>query len=165
MADEFSFDIVGKVNMQEVLNAVNQASKEISQRFDFKGSKSRIDLNSDKHEITVVADDDYKLRSVRDILEAKLIKRGVPTKSMSYGKPEQASGDTLRVVASIQQGITTERCKEIVKLIKGMGVKVQAEIQSDQVRVKGKKKDELQAVMKAVKDKEYDFHIDFVNYR
>lgn len=165
MASESSFDIVSRVDMEEVLNSVSQSMKEIKQRFDFKGSKSSIELNKDKGEITLVSDDDHKLKSVIDILEGKLVKRKVSLKALSYGKIEPASGGTVRQMVTLQQGISTERAKEIVKLIKNLKLKVQAQIQDEQVRVKGKKKDDLQAVIQAVKDQEYDFHVEFVNYR
>ena len=165
MASESSFDIVSKVDMQEVLNAINQSMKEIGQRFDFKGSKSDIQLNQDKAEITIISDDEYKLKNVIDILESKMVKRGVSLKALNYGKMEDAAGSTVRQVVSLQQGISKERAKDIVKLIKNLKLKVQTNIQDDQVRVKGKKKDDLQAVMQAVKDKEYDYNIEFANYR
>lgn len=165
MADEHSFDIVSKVDMQEVTNAVNQASKEMSQRFDFKGSKSSIELNAAKNEIMLASDDENKLKSVIDILESKLVKRKVSLKSLNFGKIEQASGGTVRQIATLQQGISTERAKDIVKIIKDMKIKAQAEIQKDQVRVKAKKIDDLQSIMALLKTKEFDFHMDFVNYR
>jgi len=165
MADEHSFDIVSKVDLQEVLNAVQQATKEISQRFDFKGSKSSIELNKDKHEITVVSDDEQKLKTVLDILQTKLIKRGISLKALQYGKIEQASGGTVRQLITLQQGIPVEKAKEIVKLIKETKMKVQAEIQKDQVRVKAKKIDDLQTAMKLLREKDLGIHIDFANYR
>ncbi len=165
MADEHSFDIVSKVDMQEVSNAVQQASKEISQRFDFKGSKSGIDLNREKAEIIFVADDDYKLKSLTEILKAKLAKRNVSMKSLNFGKAEKAAGDTLRQIVSLQQGLTQGQAKDIVKSIKDTKLKVQAEIQKDQVRVKAKKIDDLQAVIKALKEKDLEFHIEYINYR
>ncbi len=165
MASESSFDITSKVDVQEVLNAINQSMKEIGQRYDFKGSKSSIELNQDKGEITILSDDDFKLKSVVDILETKMVKRKVSLKALSFGKIEPAAGDTVRQVVTLQQGISTERGKEMVKLIKGLKLKVQASIQDDQVRVKGKKKDDLQAVMEAIKAKNYDFDVQFVNYR
>lgn len=165
MAEEHSFDIVCKVDLQEVSNAVNQAMKELSQRFDFKGSKSRLDFSRDKAEVVVLAEDEQKMRSVRDILETKLVKRKVPLKGISYGKPEKASGDMVRQVAGLQQGISTERAKDLVKFIKDMKLKVQAEIQEDQVRVRGKKIDDLQAIIAALKEKPLDYHIQFINYR
>ena len=165
MAEEHTFDIVSRVDMQEVSNAVQQAVKEISQRFDFKGSKSSIALDKDKAEITVVGDDDYKLNSLNEILKAKLVKRNVSLKSLNFGKIEQAAGDTVRQVIALQQGIATERAKNIVKLIKDMKFKVQAEIQKDQVRVRAKKIDDLQSVIKMLRGKDFDFHIEFINYR
>jgi uncharacterized protein YajQ (UPF0234 family) len=165
MADEHSFDIVSKVDLQEVLNAVQQAMKEISQRFDFKGSKSSLDLNKDKHEITVISDDELKLKIVLDILQTKLVKRGVSLKALQYGKLDQASGGTVRQIITLQQGIPVEKAKEIVKLVKETKMKVQAEIQKDQVRVKAKKIDDLQTAMKLLREKDLGIHIDFSNYR
>ncbi|MBS1112630.1 MAG: hypothetical protein H6R42_3 [Nitrospirae bacterium] len=165
MADEHSFDIVSRVDMQEVSNAVQQAVKEISQRFDFKGSKSSIDLSKEKAEITLVADDDYKLKSLTEILKAKLVKRNVSLKTLSFGNIEKAAGDTIRQVVSLQQGLSPERAKDITKLIKETKLKVQAEIQKDQVRVRAKKIDDLQAVISMLKEKDFDFHIEYINYR
>ena len=165
MADEHSFDVVSKVDLQEVLNAVQQATKEISQRFDFKGSKSSIELNKDKHEITLVSDDESKLKTVTDILQTKLVKRNVSLKALSYGKIEQAAGNTVRQLITLQQGIPTEKAKEIVKLIKDAKLKVQAEIQKDQVRVRAKKIDDLQTTISLLKGKDLGIHIEFINYR
>lgn len=165
MADEHSFDIVGRTDLQEVLNAVQQAMKEIGQRFDFRGSKSTIELNKSKQEINIVADDEQKLKSVIDILQTKLIKRNVSLKALSYGKIEPSAGGTVKQLVTLQQGIPTEKAKEIVKLIKDSKMKVQAEIQKDQVRVKAKKIDDLQSVMKLIKEKDIDIHIEFANYR
>lgn len=165
MASEHTFDIVSKVDMQEVENAVNQALKELSQRYDFKGSKSNIELSKDKGEITLSSDDDFKLKALVDILENKFVKRKLSLKSLSYGKLEQASGGTLRQLIKLQQGISTERAKEIVKIIKAMKIKVQPEIQSDQVRVKGKSIDDLQSVIAELKGREFDYHMEFINFR
>lgn len=165
MADEHTFDIVSKVDLQEILNAVQQAMKEISQRFDFKNSKSDIELNKEKHEIAVVSDDDMKLKSVIDILQTKLVKRGISLKALSYGKVEAAAGSTVKQVVTLQQGIPIEKSKDIVKIIKDTKMKVQAEIQKDQVRVKGKKIDDLQAIMSVIKGKDLDIHIEFINFR
>ena len=165
MADEHSFDVVSKVDLQEVLNAVQQAMKEISQRFDFKGSKSSIELNKDKHEITLVSDDEQKLKTVIDVLQTKLVKRGVSLKALNYGKIEQAANNTVRQIVTLQQGIPVEKAKEIVKIIKDTKMKVQSEIQKDQVRVKAKKIDDLQLVMKLLKEKDLGIHIEFINYR
>ena len=165
MADEHSFDIACEIDMQEALNAVNQADKEISQRFDFKGSKSSIGLDKGKGIITVVSDDEYKLKSVIDILQSKLIKRGIALKALTYGKIEQAAGNTVRQLITLQQGIPQEKAKEIAKLIKDMKLKVTAEIQKDQVRVRAKKIDDLQAIIAKVKEKDFGIHIQFANYR
>jgi hypothetical protein len=165
MADEHSFDIVSKVDLQEVLNAVQQAMKEIGQRFDFKNSKSDIELNKEKHELTIVSDDEMKLKSVIDILQTKLVKRGISLKALDYGKIEQAAGSTVRQVVTLQQGIPVEKSKEVVKIIKETKMKVQAEIQKDQVRVKAKKIDDLQAIMAVIKGKDLDIHIEFINFR
>ena len=165
MADEHSCDIVSKVDLQEVLNAVQQTTKEISQRFDFKGSKSNVELNKDKHELTVISDDDQKLKTVLDVLQSKLVKRGISLKALQYGKIEQASGGTVRQLITLQQGIPVEKAKEIVKIIKETKMKIQAEIQKDQVRLKAKKIDDLQTVMKLLREKNLDIHIDFSNYR
>ncbi|MGC2064204.1 MAG: YajQ family cyclic di-GMP-binding protein [Thermodesulfovibrionales bacterium] len=164
-ADEHTFDIVSKVDLQEVLNAVQQAMKEISQRFDFKNSKSDIELNKEKHEISLVSDDEMKLKSVIDILQTKLVKRGISLKALDYGKIEAAAGSTVKQVVTLQQGIPIEKSKEIVKIIKDTKMKVQAEIQKDQVRVKGKKIDDLQAIMSVIKGKDLDIHIEFLNFR
>lgn len=165
MADEHSFDIVSRVEMQEVLNAVQQAAKEIRQRFDFRDSQSSIDLNREKAEITLVSDDEYKLNSLTEILKNKLVKRSVSLKALSFGKMEKAAGDTVRQVVSLQQGLSPERAKDIVKLVKDMKLKVHSEIQKDQVRVRGKKLDDLQSVIQMLKGKDFDFHIEFINYR
>lgn len=165
MADEHSFDVVSKVDLQEVLNAVQQATREMEQRFDFKGSKSSIELNKDKHEITLISDDELKMKTVVDILQTKLIKRGVSIKALKYGKTEPAAGGTVRQLVTLQQGIPMEKAKEMVKIIKDTKMKVQAEIQKDQLRVRAKKIDDLQSIMKILKGKDLDIHIEFDNYR
>ena len=162
---EHSFDIVSKVNMQEVSNAIQQALKEMVQRFDFRGSKSDIELEAGENRIVIIADDEYKLKSVIDILESKLIKRKVPIKALNYGKVVDAASGTVRQDITLQQGIPTEKGKEIVKIIKGTKMKVQSEIQKDQLRVRAKKIDDLQSVMKLLKEKDLGIHIEFVNYR
>ncbi len=162
---EHSFDIVSKVDLQEVSNAIQQALKEIGQRFDFRGSKSDIELDAGNNEITLTSDDDYKLQNVTDILQGKLVKRKVPLKALSYGKIESALGGTVKQPVSLQQGISTEKAKEIVKIIKGTKLKVQSEIQKDQLRVKAKKIDDLQSLMSMLKEKDLGIHIEFVNYR
>ncbi|NOY39343.1 MAG: YajQ family cyclic di-GMP-binding protein [Nitrospirae bacterium] len=165
MAEAHSFDIVCVVDLQEVDNAVNQAMKEISQRFDFKGSKSNIELNKDKGVVTVISDDEQKIKSVIDILQSKLVKRGISLKALSYGKVEPAAGDTVKQVITLQQGIPQDKAKEIVKFIKNTKLKVTSEIQKEQVRVKGKKIDDLQAIMSRVKEEDFGIHLQFTNYR
>jgi uncharacterized protein YajQ (UPF0234 family) len=165
MADEHTFDIACELDMQEVLNAVTQAEKEIGQRFDFKGSKSSIELDKGKALITLVSDDEFKLKSVIDILQSKLVKRGISLKALTYGKIEQAAGSTVRQVITLQQGIPQEKSKEIVKIIKDTKLKVNAEIQKDQVRVRGKKIDDLQTLMALIKEKDLGIHLQFTNYR
>ena len=163
MAQEFSFDVVSKTDMQEVANAIQQAQKELAQRFDFKGSKSSIELTAE--EIVLVSDDEGKLRSVKDILETKLVKRGVSLKALDYATLEQAAGGTVRQKAKIVQGIEIEKAKAIVKAIKDAKLKVQASIQSDQVRVTGRAKDDLQKAMAIVKGHDYGIPLQFTNYR
>jgi uncharacterized protein YajQ (UPF0234 family) len=163
MPQDFSFDVVSKTDPQEVANAVQQAQKELAQRFDFKGSKSSIELTPE--EIVLVSDDEGKLRSVRDILEGRLVKRHVSLKALDYGKVEDASLGTVRQKAKIVQGIESEKAKAIVKTIKDAKVKVQASIQSDQVRVTGRSKDDLQRAMALIKENDYGIPLQFTNYR
>jgi uncharacterized protein YajQ (UPF0234 family) len=163
MATQNSFDIVSTLDLQEVKNAIDQAMKEISQRFDFKGSKSTITLEG--KEIVVLSDDEYKLKSVIDILQSKLVKRGISLKALTYQKVEQALGGTVRQKISLQEGIPQEKAKEIVKEIKGTKIKVQAQIQGDQLRVIGKNKDDLQEVIKFLKGKDFGIDMQFTNYR
>ncbi len=158
-----SFDIVSKVDFQEVDNAVNQAIKEISQRYDFKGTINEITLG--KEHLDILAADEYKLQAIKDILIAKLVRRKVSPKCFDYGKEETASAGALRVKASIIQGISKEKGKEIVKLIKDTKLKVQAQIMEDQVRVTGKKIDDLQEVMQLLKGKDLDVELQFENMR
>lgn len=165
MADTNSFDVVSKVDEQEVDNALNQARKEIIQRYDFKGSKTSIEMKQKEHEIVVISDDDFKLKAVIDILQSKMIKRGVPLKALKYGNVESAAGGTVRQVITLQQGIEKENAKLIVKMIKDMKVKVQAQIMDDQVRVSGKSKDDLQSVMALLKSADLPFAVQFSNYR
>ena len=163
MAKDCSFDVVSEVNMQEVDNAVNQAKKEIGTRYDFRGSKSEITLEGDT--IKIVSDDEYKLNAVIDVLKGKMVKRGVAIKNLNYGKVEPASGATVRQVITIKKGISKEIAKDVVKLIKGMKLKVNASIQEDQVRVAGKDKDDLQAVIQMLKQQDLPVELQFVNFR
>jgi uncharacterized protein YajQ (UPF0234 family) len=162
---EHSFDIVSKIDLQEVSNAIQQAMKEIGQRYDFKGSKSEIELDKGNNEITIVSDDEYKLKSVVDILESKFIKRKVPIKALEYGTVDAALSGTVKQVVKLQQGIPTEKGKEIAKIIKTAKLKVQAEIQKDQLRVKGKDIDNLQSVISMLKEKDLGIHLEFLNFR
>lgn len=163
MAGENSFDIVSDVDLMEVSNAVQQAMKEIRQRFDFKGSVSEIKLEKDK--LTLHSDDESRLKAVIDILTTKLVKRGVSLKALEYGSIEPAAKGTIRQVVTVRKGIPSEKAKEIVKFIKGTGIRVQAQIQEDQVRVVGKKRDDLQSVIQAVKGSDFGLDLQFTNYR
>jgi hypothetical protein len=165
MAQTFSFDIVSKIDLEEVLNAVNQTTREMSQRFDFKDSKSTLELNKKEHEIKMVADDDMKRRNIIEILNVRLTKRGVSLKAIEHGAIEQTFGGTVTQKFKVQSGLSTEQCKEVVKIIKTLNLKVKATIQDAQVRVSGAKKDELQAVMQRLTAEEFSYHIGFENYR
>ena len=159
-----SFDIVSKVDMQEVDNAVNQTRKEVEQRYDFKGSKTEINLDSDS--ITILSDDEYKLKAVIDILQTKFVKRKISLKSLDYSnKIEHAMSGMARQKIMIQQGISTEKAKEIVKHIKNAKTKVQAQIQEEQVRVSGKKRDDLQECIALVKEKDFGVDLQYINFR
>lgn len=165
MPDTYSFDIVSEVNLQEVDNAINQARKEIAQRYDFKDSKSSIELNQKEKVLTIVSDDDYKLKSVIDILQNKFIKRGVPIKALDYGTVEPAANSTVRQIVKLRVGIDKENAKMLVKMVKDSKLKVQAQIMDDQVRVSGKNKDDLQSVIKLVQNADLKFATQFTNYR
>jgi uncharacterized protein YajQ (UPF0234 family) len=158
-----SFDIVSVVDKQEVDNAVNQTIKEIAQRYDFKKTKSEI--TQEKDSIKILADDDYKLKAIIDILQSKCIKRNISVKSLQYGKAEPASGGMVRQIITIQQGIAKEKAKEIIALIKESKLKVQAQIQEEQVRVTGKNIDDLQDIIKLLKSKDLDIEMQFENFR
>ncbi len=163
MAAENSFDIVCKVDMQEVTNALDQARREIETRYDLKGSKNEVKL--EKTDLTLTVADEMKLKAVIDILQSKLHKRGVPLKALDYGKVEEASGGALRQKITIQQGIPIEKAREIVRLVKDSKVRVQAAIQEDQVRVSGKNRDDLQKIIALVKEKDFGIALQFTNYR
>ena len=165
MAKNCSFDIVSNVDLQEVKNAINQAVMEIRQRFDFKGSKSEINLDEKVPAINLVSDDEHKMKSVVDILEGKLIKRKVSLKALSHGQVEAAGGNTVRQAIQLQQGIPQEKGKEIVKAIKGMKIKVQGQVMDDQVRVTGKSRDDLQEVIAELNTKDFGIAMSFTNYR
>ena len=161
-----SFDITSETDLAEVQNACNQTMLEIRQRFDFKGSKSKVDVDMKAAEIKILADDAHKLKSVIDIIQGKLVKRKISIKALDYGNVESASGDTVRQSIKIQQGIPQEKGKEIVKHIKTLGLKkMQAQIMDDQVRVTGKDKDDLQSVIESLKQKDFGIDMTFTNYR
>jgi uncharacterized protein YajQ (UPF0234 family) len=163
MASEYSFDVVSKVDMQELSNAVTQAEKEIETRFDFKGSKSSITL--EKEALVLVSDDEYKLKSVIDILQSKMVKRGISIKNMDFGKIEPASGATVRQQVKLKQGIGQEDAKKMNILIRDSKLKVKSQIQGDQLRVTGKNKDDLQAVMALLRGADLPLELQFVNMR
>lgn len=162
-AKDSSFDIVSEVNMQEVDNSVYQTDKEVGQRFDFKGSNTVIERSED--EIIITTSDDFKLRNVVDILETKLAKREVPLKAFEYGKVESSLGGRVKQVIKIRQGIDKDQAKTITTLVKNSKLKVQASIQGDSVRISGKNKDDLQAVIQAIKAADLPFNVQFTNYR
>jgi uncharacterized protein YajQ (UPF0234 family) len=166
MAKNSTFDITSTLDLQEVDNAVNQADKEISQRYDFKGSTAEIEFSKADSTLTLLADDEYKLKAVVDVLQSKLIRRGVPIRNLDYGEVDSASGGMARQVITLQQGISTEKGKEIVKEIKAGGFKkVQAQIQDDQVRVQSASIDELQQVIAMLKQKDFGLELQFGNFR
>ncbi|HXZ79358.1 MAG TPA: YajQ family cyclic di-GMP-binding protein [Terriglobales bacterium] len=161
---ENTFDIVSRIDLQEVSNAIQNALKEIHTRFDLKGSHSNITLEG-KEAIILASADDYKLKAVNEVLQAKLVKRGVPLKGLSYGAIEPAAGSTVRQRISLQQGIPVEKARDIVKTIKDSKKKVQASIQGDLVRVSGKDRDTLQEIISLLKQKDFGIDMQFTNYR
>lgn len=163
MAQQNSFDIVSQVDRAEVTNAINQTAKEVGQRFDFKGSHAEVAL--EEKELVLSAEDETKLRNMNEILQQKLVRRGVPLKAFDYGKVESAAGGTVRQHVQIQQGIPQEKAKEIVKSIKDSKAKVQASIQGDMVRVSGRDRDTLQQVISELKAKDFGINMQFTNYR
>ena len=163
MAQQNSFDVVSEVDRAEVMNAINQTMKEVRQRFDFKDSKAAVALE-DK-DLVLTAEDETKLRNMNDILQQKLVRRGVPLKALSYGSPEPAAGGTVRQRAAIQQGIPQEKAKEVVRFIKDSKAKVQASIQGEMVRISGKDRDTLQQVIASLKAKDFGINMQFTNYR
>jgi len=163
MAGTYSFDVVSQVNMQEVDNAINQAKKEIEQRYDFKNSKSQIELLKDS--VKIISDDEYKLNTVIEILKGKFVKRGISPKALNFGKIEKANLGTVRVEATLINGIEKEKAKEISAEIKASKIKVQTQIMDDQLRVSGKNKDDLQAAINLLKEKDFSIPLQFTNYR
>jgi uncharacterized protein YajQ (UPF0234 family) len=166
MANVASFDITSGVDLQEVDNAVNQARKEVAQRYDFKGSRAAIDFNRTENNITLTADDDFKMNALWEILQGRLVRRGVPTKNLTPGELERAANDTVRRVITLQQGIPTEAARDIVKFLKDNKLKkVQAAIQSDQVRVSSASKDDLQEAIRLLREHDFGVALQFGNYR
>ncbi len=163
MAQQNSFDIVSQVDRAEITNAINQTTKEIGQRFDFKGSQATVTL--EEKELVLAAEDETRLRNMNDILQQKLVRRGVPLKALTYGTAESAAGGTLRQHVELQQGIPTDKAKEIVRFIKDSKAKVQAAIQGDVVRITGKDRDTLQDVIGKLKAKDFGIDMQFTNYR
>jgi uncharacterized protein YajQ (UPF0234 family) len=162
MADS-SFDVVSSVDLQEVKNAIAQATKELTTRYDLKGTNSNVELQGES--LLLTSSDEFKLKAVRDVLEGRLVKRNVPLKALTYEKLEEALGGTVRQKVSLQKGIPSEKAREIVKAIKETKIKVQASIQGDQVRVSGKNRDDLQAVIASLKAQDFGIDMQFTNYR
>lgn len=165
MAEEFSFDVVSKVDLQVIEDCVHTAMKELANRFDFKGVNATIEFNKKDGKITLAAPDEFKLNAVYDILTNRLAKRGAPLKNLDRGKVETALGQTARQVVTLKQGIASDKAKEMVAAIKAAKLKVQASIQGDQLRVTGKSKDELQSAMTLLRGKEWGLELQFTNYR
>lgn len=163
MAKDCSFDVVSEVDLQEVDNAVNQALKEVGQRFDFRGSKSTITL--DGVQIKVVSDDDHKLSNVVEILQSKIIKRGISLKNLDYGKIESGFSGTSRQIITVKKGLDKEKAKDVIAFLKTSKSKVQAQVQDDQVRVTGKNKDDLQNAIAEMRQHDFDIALQFINFR
>ncbi len=164
MASESSFDVVSRVDRQELDNALNQTRKEIENRFDFKHSKTSIEFDGDK-KITLVSDDELKMRNVVDIFQSKAVRRGLDIKAFEFGTLEPAAGGTVRQVVTIRSGIPKEQSKPLLAHIKALRLKVTAQYQDDQIRVSGKNKDDLQKVIAALRSMEFELPLQFVNYR
>jgi len=165
MAQAASFDITSTVDLQEVDNAVNQAKKELAQRYDFKGSRAAIDLNKGENTILLTADDDAKMTALWEILQTRMVRRGVPTKNLTLEDAERGTNDTVRRTVKLQQGIPTEAAKDIVKFLKDKKKKVTAAILTDQVRVSSASKDELQETMRLLREQDFGVALQFGNYR
>lgn len=165
MAQQNSFDIVSEVNLQEVDNALNQARKEIVQRYDFKDSKTVIDFNEKEKQITIHSIDEFHLKSTVDIVQSKLVKRGVSLKALRYGAIEPAANSTVRQVITLIIGISKDDARLVVKMIKDSKIRVQAQIMEDQVRVSGKDKDDLQSIIQMLREADLKFPVQFANYR
>lgn len=160
-----SFDVVSRVDMQELDNAVNMVKKEVATRFDFRGSKTEVELDRKTGAIRFLTEDDMKLRALKEMLISKAVKRGIDVKAFEFSKAEKAGGDTLRQEVAVANGIDQDVARKVVKLIKETKLKVQASIQGDEVRVNGKNRDDLQAVIRALKEQDLDVPLQFVNMR
>ncbi len=160
-----SFDIVSRVDLQEMDNAVNQVKKELSTRFDFRGSKTQIDLDRKEGKISVVTEDEMKLRAIRDMLISKVVRRSIEAEALDFGLSEKAGGDMVRQTVTITNGIDMETARKVVKMIKETKIKVQAAIQGDEVRVTGKKRDDLQDVINLLKEADVGMPLQYVNFR
>lgn len=160
-----SFDVVSQIEMPEVSNAIQQATKEITTRYDLKDSKSKIELNEKDKKLTLSSSDDFKLKAVTEILNQKLVKRGVPIRNLTYGTVQTAAGSSVKQEVTLQSGISIEKARDIVKAIKDSKVKVQASIQGDLVRVSGKDRDTLQQVIALLKGADFGIDLQFTNYR
>lgn len=160
-----SFDVVSEVNLQEVDNAVNQALKEIQNRYDFKNSKTSMEWKAKEKQIVIVTDDDYRLSAVTDILQSKMVKRQIPLKNLDYGKIEKATGTLIRQEITVKQGLDKEAAKKVTQVIKEAKLKVQAQIMDDQVRVTSKSLDDLQSTIRALREAPLDIDVQFVNMR
>jgi uncharacterized protein YajQ (UPF0234 family) len=165
MAQQNTFDIVSKVEMGEVKNAIDQATKEITQRYDFKGTNSTITLDEKEHKIVLATASEFTLRSMTDVLQQKFVRRGISLKALSYGKIEPGAKDSVRQIVTLQQGIPIEKAREIVKFIKDTKLKVQASINGDFVRVSGKDRDTLQKIIALLKQEDFGIDMQFTNYR
>ena len=166
MAAQCSFDITSNVDLQEVDNALNQARKEVAQRYDFKGSKASIDFDPQESKLVLVADDDFKLNALWEIIQTRMVRRNVPTKNLTRGTAQPAANSTVRQEITLQQGIPSEKAKDIVKFIKDAKLKkVQASIQGDQLRITSPSKDELQEVMRLLREQDFGVALQFGNYR
>jgi uncharacterized protein YajQ (UPF0234 family) len=158
-----SFDVVSRVDLQEIDNALNQTRKEVAQRYDLKDAKTEITW--DEQELVITSADDFKVKAVVDVLQSKLVRRNVPIKNLDYGKIESALGGRARQAIKVQQGIDSEKAREITKMVKSSGIKVQAQILADEVRVNSKKKDDLQAMIQALRAADFGIALQFVNFR
>jgi len=165
MAQDHSFDVVCKLDKQEIVNAVQQTEREVSQRYDFKGSTAKVEFDQQKMALTLTAESDFRLKSFSEMLDGRLAKRGIPLAALTRGQIDIASSGSARQVYQLQTGIPTDQAREIVKLIKNLKMKVQAAIQGEQIRVSGKALDDLQLIQQKIRDANLGIHTQFVNYR